>query len=209
MVKKMSVSPKKVLKSLVELKISQLEDKKVKEVWVLNTTNPKGEIALAVRNRNGGDPTLVTIPATWAPVCLTEQVPKEMLLGAPAFRKTVTTGALRLVTAESVAEILSNSEVAREIAAAKKRSPSDLESLPSEVESIKESANPLVLDLVGRELKDEIEEQAVLDILFNQEESLVKEDLEYLIQNSKFQKVKRWAAETLQEKEDDDDSENE
>jgi hypothetical protein len=205
----MALSPKKILKDLVDLKLAMLEDKSVREVWVVNNTNPKGEIALAVRNQSGGDPTLVTIPATWAPVCLTDQVPKSMLLNTPHFRKVINGGNLRLVTPESVAKIMSNPDVIREVAAAKTRTSTDLESLStSEAETVRDTANPLVLDLIGREARNEIEEQAVLDILFNQEEILTKDDLEYLIQHSKFQKVKRWAAETITDKEEEDEDQD-
>jgi hypothetical protein len=199
----MAASAKKLIRELKTLRVADLEDKSVREVWCLNNTKPKGEIALGVKSQDGSV-TLVTIAATWIPICLTEQVPKQMLLGSPDFRKLVSTGGITIVEPKMVLDLLGNPDIKRESLAIINRNKSDaIADAPTELP--KENYSMLVLDIVARETNNEITEQGSLDILYTQEDSLTNDDLEYLVKNSAFQKVKTWAAETLTARGEDED----
>jgi hypothetical protein len=192
------VSAKKQIKGFKNLRVAELEDKKISEVWCLNNTKPRGEIALTVKSPSDGSRTLVTIPATWVPVCLTEQVPKNMLLNSPEFRRLVASGGILLVLAADVDSILGDADVSREMRNLSSKSHNADESamVPT---TYKENINILVLDLISREKNNEIQENEAYDILLKQEDSLQREDFEYLIKNSTFAKIKKWAATTLTE----------
>src|ERR1035437_9004494 len=107
----MSLSVKKRIKLLPQIKISQLDDKAIKEVWVLNETKPRGVIALEVKNRADGSATLVSIPPTWVPICLTDQVPKQMLVDSPKFRSIISGHHIKLLDPTAVQEILKDEDV--------------------------------------------------------------------------------------------------
>ena len=200
----MAASAKKRIKELKTLRVADLEDKSVREVWAMNNTKPKGEIALGVKSPADGSVTLVIIPATWIPVCLTEQVPKQMLLNSPDFRKLVSSGGITVVESKGVLELLNDEDIRREAHAILNRNKSDAIDAPTELP--KENHSMLVLDIVAREINNEITEQGSLDILYTQEDSLTNDDLEYLVKNSSFQKVKTWAAETLTARGEDDEA---
>ena len=189
-------SVKKKIKGLPQIRISQLEDKSLKEVWILNETKPKGEIALEVKNRADGSATLVSIPPTWIPVCLTDQVPKQMLIDSPKFRAIISGGHIKLLDPAAVADILKDPEVAEEVDAIRSKTAEYYkETLPDEIKS--ESISVVVLDILAREASNAITEGEAKDILNNREEELSDEDLEHLLKNSNQVKVKNWASATL------------
>jgi hypothetical protein len=190
-------SVKKKIKALATIRISQLDDKNIKEVWVLNMTNPKGEIALEVKNRADGSATLVSIPPTWVPVCLTDQVPKTMLVDSPKFRSIISGGHIKLLDPVGVTEILKDEEVAAEIDAIRNKTADYYkETLPDAVR-IEKTVSVVVLDMLIREADGSLTETEAKDILNNREDELSTDDLEHLIKNSSLPKVKKWAADTL------------
>jgi len=189
-------SVKKKISRLAELRISQLEDKNVKEVWVLNCTKPKGVIALEVKNRADGSPTVITIPPTWVPVNLTDQVPKVMLIDSPRFRAIISGGHVKLLDPAGVAEVLLDPEVAEEVNAIRNKTAEFFqESIPDEAKA--ETVHVAILDILSREASNSITENEAKDVLNNREEELTDEDIEYLLKNSNQAKVKKWATDTL------------
>jgi len=193
-------SVKAKIKGLASLRLSQLEDKSVKEIWVLNQTNPKGEIILEVKARGDNDSTVVKIPMTWVPVCLTDQVPKPMLIESPKFRSLVSNQHIRVVDPKSLDEIMVDPDVAEEIEAVRSKNNGNyVEVLPDAVKA--ESISVFVLDLLSREETNSITEAEAKDILNNKEDELSDEDLEHLIKSSKSAKIKKWASDALADRE--------
>lgn len=197
------MNAKKQIKSFKNLRVAELEDKKVTEVWCLNNTKPRGEIALGVKSPADGSPTLVTIPATWVPVCLTEQVPKAMLLNSPEFRRLVASSGILLVAAADVETIFDDEDVRREMHNLANRS-NNTEEVAQPPAIHRENTNILVLDLISREKNNEINEGEEYDILLKQEESLSRDDLEYLVKNSMFAKTKKWASAAIADRDEED-----
>ena len=196
-------SIKKRIAGLAEIRISQLEDKNIKEIWILNKTNVsmnlKGDIALEVKNRADGSPTVVKIPPTWVPVCLTDQVPKQMIMDSPTFRTIVSGGHIKILDPAGVIEILKDPEVAEEINAIRNKTADYYkETVPDAVKAQEISA--LAQDIISRELNGLITEAASRDLLNNREDDLTDEDIEYLLKNSTFAKVRKWATDTLEER---------
>jgi len=201
----MSRTAKKLIKGIKILRVSELESKEIKEIWVLNNTNPKGEIALSVKNRADGAPSLVTIPPTWVPVCLTEQVPKGMLIESPEFRRLAASQGVLLLEPKGVQTIMDHPDITREVQEIKRRATGEaVEEVPAEL-AREQTQSVLILDILSRETNNEIQEQEALDILNSQEDSLTNADLEHLVKNSSFQKVKKWASEAIQDREEGDD----
>jgi hypothetical protein len=190
------ISAKKAIKGLASLKVSSLEDKSLKEIWVINETKPKGIIILDIKNKMDGSPTLVTIPPTWIPICLTDQIPKSMLTDSPKFRSILSLGHIKLLDPKGVHEIIAIPEIAEEITAIKnKTSEMFKEQLPEAIKT--EAISVIVLDILSREESKTITESEAKDILNNKEDELSNEDLEHLINNSNMAKVKKWAAEMI------------
>jgi hypothetical protein len=189
-------SVKKKIRALPTIRLSQLDDKTIKEVWVLNETKPRGLIALEVKNRADGSATLVSIAPTWVPICLTDQVPKVMLVDSPKFRAIISGGYIKLLDPASVAKILEDSEVQEEIESIRNRTADYLkETLPDSVQA--EAVSIVVLDILSREADESLTEAEAKDILNNREDELTDNDLEHLIKNSNLAKVKKWSADTL------------
>jgi hypothetical protein len=194
-------SVKKKIKALPLIRISALDDKNIKEVWVLNETKPKGVIALEVKNRADGSATVVAIHPTWVPICLTDQVPKQMLVDSPKFRSIISGGFIKLLDPKGVAEILDDPDVAEEISKIRDKTADFYkETMPTQLE-MSDSVSVVVLDLMSRESNNSIPENEAREILNNREEELSDTDLEYLIKNSSLAKVKKWAADTLADRE--------
>jgi hypothetical protein len=193
-------SAKKKIKGLATIRISQLEDKKITEVWVLNETKPKGLIALEVKNRADGSATLVSIPPTWVPICLTDQVPKTMLVDSPKFRAILAGGYIKLLDPNAVTEILLDKDVQEEIDSIRNKTADYFkETLPENLQ-VENTVSVVVLDLLVREGDGSITEAEAKDILNNREEELTDADLEHLMKSSNSAKVKKWASDTLAER---------
>jgi hypothetical protein len=189
------------IKKFKTLRISDLESPSVIEVWVLNLTNPRGDVAFNVRGTDGGSPLAVKLPITYIPVCLTSEVPKTMLLNSVAFRKALVGNKVRAISAEDAKTLFKEPDYQREYARITENAdPIDY----SGDEFGEENAPPapksvMVLDLLGREEADSLKEQEVLDVLYSNEEALVQEDYHYIVTTSKHPKVKKWAASKLQQ----------
>lgn len=199
-------SVKKRIKSIPTIKISQLDDKAIKDIWVLNTTNPKGVIALEVKNRADGSPTLVSIPPTWVPICLTDQVPKQMLCDSPKFRAIISGNYVKLLDPTAVQSVLDDPEVAEEINAIRNKTADYFkETLPDNLMVQAPTVSVVVYDVLAKEADGSLSENDAKEILNNlnsKEEELSNEDIEHLMKNSTLAKVKKWAADTLAEREE-------
>jgi hypothetical protein len=189
-------SIKKKIKSLPLLRISQLEDKSIKEVWILNETSPKGDIILDVKNKADGSTSLVKIPPTWIPVCLTDQVPKSMISESPKFRSILSSGHIKLLDPKGVHELLQDDEIRAEFEEVRSKTmESYKETFPDELKT--DSVSAVILDILAREASSSITENEAKDILNTKEDDLTDDDIEYLLKNTGLSKVKKWATDAL------------
>lgn len=105
---------------LRQLKLADLlrsEHIKYEEIWVLNRTSetePKpGTVIFTVKV--DGDETAVTVPSTWIPINLTDQVPADILAAAPNFRKVVNSGRLTIHVSEDCVKFMNDQDARREL----------------------------------------------------------------------------------------------
>jgi hypothetical protein len=204
----MSLAKKKI-KGLPTIKISQLDDKNIKEVWILNVTGnknvavkgPKGVIALDVKNRSDGSSTLVEIPPTWVPICLTDQVPKQMLSDSPKFRSILSGGYIKLLDPDAVHQLMQDPEVQEEINSIRNKTASFFKENLEDGNPIAEKTAGVVLEIIARESDGTMTEAEARDILNTREEELTNADLDYLIKSSTL--ARKWAADVLAEREEE------
>jgi len=179
-----------------ELTVSMLEkDKDNSSVWVLNTSNPKGNINLTVSDGAGGNLTLV-IPVTFAPIDLTTQATKQVILTSPQFRRLVSYKMITLISEEEALKRLEDPKVKKEIERIMmKENEHGIELEVPEIKSLQEgelgNVSGFAMNLANTE---DLDEEQVLTTLMGNESSMTKEDMEYIANVSKLPKVKAYAA---------------
>lgn len=77
-------------------------------IWVLNVTQGerRGNVFFTVPNQTGTREDQVTVFASFAPACLTDQVTRRQLLDSSSFRKSVNLGMLKLISEEDAQALL-------------------------------------------------------------------------------------------------------
>lgn len=78
-------------------------------IWALNGSAEVREIAdvlIGIPKLNGSKVDTLRVPATWLPVCLTEQIPRAQLLASAEFRQSVSSGILILIDPAYAQEVL-------------------------------------------------------------------------------------------------------
>lgn len=93
--------------------IDTLHEKEKGPIWVINNsaaTNPPGaDLFITVAAAKGNTVTIVKVPRTWLPVNLNEQAPRQDILDSPQFLRAVSSGILRLISAEEAQDKNTNS----------------------------------------------------------------------------------------------------
>lgn len=186
------------------LTISQVEQSKDSSVWVVNATgsagNPKGIMNVTIVEGNGRSST-IRIPVTFIAVDLTTQATKSALLMSPDFRRIVSAGLLTLISEED-AQGLNNNEEARK----ENRRLMNVDSVHEVQESQQSTQVKSVLaeaagDVGGLAMSiahtTDGDEDTVLSNVRNNLESLSQKELQYIVNNSTFHKVKALAAEHI------------
>lgn len=178
--------------------LHEAEAHKSSFVYVVNKTNPKGNISIVVPDGMGNQVS-VRIPITWIPIDLTTQATKKSLLATPAFRSLVARKYIDLINPDSALEYLEDPEAAKEMARIFKQA--NVESigaptennnaLSAELELEEGNINPIAMNIA---LAKDLEEDDALRLLRTNESSLVKADFQYIAENSTKQKVKDYAA---------------
>ena len=89
--------------------IEQADDKA--PVYVLNTAadtpvGSSGELFIGIPKLSGTRVDNLSIPQTWLPVAVTDQIPKQQLLASSEFRNAVNSGLITLITQEYADAIL-------------------------------------------------------------------------------------------------------
>lgn len=97
--------------------LREVEEANSKTVFVVNTTkkDKRGQVIFSVPKVNGVGDDAVTIPATWIPIELTEQVSKNQLFASSDFRKAVSRGLISLVDHKWATDVLKSREATEEL----------------------------------------------------------------------------------------------
>lgn len=182
--------------------ISQCERADTSSVWVLNTSGragaSKGIINVTITEGNGRA-SVVRIPVTKIPVDLTTQATKTALMMSPDFRRIVAAGIVMVITEESALKLLDNDEAREEqrrLLNVEQQHEIQNSDLPSEVQSMNaESAGSISGFALNLAHATEGDEEAMCANLRNNSDSLSKEELQYIVNNSVLHKIKMLAAE--------------
>ncbi len=180
------------------LTLSELERDSGMSVFVVNKSDPKGNINFSVSDGMGGI-MVVRVPVTWVPIDLTTQATKEAIIKSPHFRKLVSTGMLGIVSEAHALDILSKSDAQKEA-----RRVSDISvdanlsapaSVPAEALQVQEEAlgniSGFVMNLANN---TDISEEDAMTQLRGQESTMTQADFQYLAQVSPLPGVKEYAA---------------
>ena len=182
--------------------LKQLEQEKDSTaLWVVNRTNPRGDLNITMPDGLGGN-TIIVIPVTWIPMDLTTQATRDSLVKSPIVRRLVTKGAIGIID-EDQAELIMEAEDAKEEAdrvySVERSIASDPLLKSPEIEKIEDEQSGKISGFAMNIVGIELEEDKVLSMIRNQGDVLTKEDFEYIATNSVMGKVKEYcAAEALQ-----------
>lgn len=87
-------------------------DNSVAPMYVVNRTEPRGNVAFTAQN-DMGQPVAVVVPATFIPIDLTTQATKESLLKSTHFRRALNMGQLVIIETDSAESYLQNNKLAQ------------------------------------------------------------------------------------------------
>ncbi len=91
--------------------ITEIEEQEDKSpIWALNSSaetlvSSAGELYIGVPKISGSRIDNLSVPQTWLPICLTDQIPRPQLLASTEFRTAVNSGLITLITKEYAASI--------------------------------------------------------------------------------------------------------
>lgn len=95
------------------LSLRDLEDQTDSSLFVLNNTQPRGQIVFNVSTMKGRDRSVI-IPDTWVPFDLSTQARKSEIVDSPDFRRAVSQRFLLIVSTASADEFFAKNELAQE-----------------------------------------------------------------------------------------------
>lgn len=102
---------KLTLASINQLKLRDVEESKDTRLFVINNTQPRGEMLLTVTG-NKGRSVIITIPSTWIPVDLSLQSRKSDILDSADFRRAVNRKFLILLDSVQAEDFVDNDATA-------------------------------------------------------------------------------------------------
>ena len=182
------------------LTVADLEASRSSSVWVLNNSNPKGNINMTMSDGQGQQ-IVVAVPVTWIPIDLTTQATKNAVLTSPVFRRMVATGMLKLVPDDQAMMTMDGADAQKEAARIYSRAQEilvDEVSMPQEAKlAVVEGDGSISGFAMNLANTRDLEEDQVLTTLRNNESSLSQADLRYIAENSQYPRVKARAAEQL------------
>jgi hypothetical protein len=177
-------------------------------LYVLNTSNPRGNINMTIDGANGSRQT-ITIPITDIPVDLSVQSVKRFILESPEFRRTYARGFIKIVDSNEAESLFANDEKARQRQAKLYNSidmsgSTDVEIM--QAQDNKEAINkmpatqldPFIVNLVIRSNNGDEEADTLIQELGARVDLLSLNDLQYIVSNSQSSELKETAAEYIQ-----------
>jgi len=178
-----------------------------KPVYVLNMSKPKGDVSVTVF-RPDGSPMLVIVPKTWIPVCVSDQVQPKFLRDSSDFRKSIMSGMLFPIHPDQAEEFMQDPDAQEErkrLHASKYaelstttkgefalRKEDEVGTFVDQLEKV-DNIKIVVRDIVGR---SDISDQEKYSMLRADEDTLTKDDLEFIVANG-LGRMKEWAASKL------------
>lgn len=183
---------------LPRITLHNLESGDFSSFWVLNMTNPRGNLNLTVADGMGNQ-VPVRVPIASIPVDLSNQATKKSLCVNPQVRTLIAKGVLALIEPTAAMEFLKDPEAREE----NKRLYSlgeiaeigdtggELNEVQALVAETDGDINPFVLQLVAQ---TDMDEDETLRELKSREDEMSKDDFQYIAQGSRHEKVKAWAA---------------
>lgn len=203
------------LKSLTQRDLETSDDTRL---FVLNNTEPRGEILISVPKDKGRDQ-LIVVPPTWIPMDLTMQCRRDDILSSPDFRRGLARQFLIAVDPDSAERMLEENETARvefnrimgradgantlaqnsnsdRVAAIKAQHGSH--AVPETGKKEETTVSGQVLQVVMRcnsDAEDKLDEKEGLALLMGMQ--LTKAELTYITTNSQQASIKEFAASQL------------
>lgn len=188
-----------------------LEDSiKSGKVFVLNKSKPKGDVLITFVQPGTGQQFVATIPKTWIPIAVSDNVPLNVLDASIDFRSYLKSHMLSLVPREEAEKILESTDAKEEIeriytskyaeGSKKKKhveSEDNDEDDEVDVQDFIQSENLQVKDILERNQSNKA--SVTLNELRSIEEELSASDLEFIIKKTEG-KIRSWSERLLREK---------
>lgn len=177
-------------------------------LYVLNTSNPRGNINMTIDSGNGSRQT-ITVPITDIPVDLSIQAVKRFILESPEFRRTHARGFVKIVDSAASEQLFATNEKARTKQAKLYQSldlvpMSDMEIVQSTAsEEVKNKmpvgnqVDPFVANLVLRSSAGQEDPDTLVQELSARTDIITVPDLQYIVSNSQLSELKEAAAELI------------
>jgi hypothetical protein len=192
------ITPK--TKPRATITLGQLEKSDSSSVWVLNNSNPKGNVNIMM-NDGQGTSMVVQIPPTWIPIDLTTQATKSAITNSPNFRRLLSTGMLVLVDDEVAAATMAQTDAGKEgrrVYSRVQDMVGALDALPKEAQRAAAEGNGSVSGMAMQLcVATDLEEDQVMTTVQGNLSSMTDADLRYIAENSRFPRVKEYAAQQL------------
>lgn len=192
-----------IKRELDRLTVAQAEKDESSSLYVLNKSNPKGNINFVVRD-SVGNSISIQIPVTFIPFDLSTLSVKADVLRTPAFRRLEAKSWIHIIETKSAEEMLKEPKAQAEF-----RRLNDVledqeninfqtpvsESVNAEPPEAEDNISTFVQNIVLRIESEPVE--SLLVELENKLDTLEAADIEYLSNNTSDDKVKAWCAEAM------------
>ncbi len=181
------------------LTLGQLEKSESSSVWVLNNTEPKGNVNITMNDGQGAS-LVVTVPVTWIPIDLTTQATKTALINSPHFRRMLSINALLLVGDDQAEITMAAANAQKEAGRVYSRvldlaGAIDVNTMPAAAaKASTESSGNISGMAMQLAMATDLDEDQVMTTLQGNASSMSDQDMQYLAENSRFPRVKEYAA---------------
>ena len=182
------------------LSIGEAEKEDSSSIWVLNVSNPKGNINFAVSDGMGGQ-VVIHLPVTWIPMDATTQATKATILASPRFRNLLAQKMVQIVSEKYALSVMAQSSAEEEAKRVYNRTVNkelDDNNMPIAAQNAKAEAMGEVSGFaMNLAFSESLDEDSALNALRGQESVLTKADMQFIAQNSSLARVKEYAAQRV------------
>lgn len=202
------------MSELQYLTINQAEAKQRNgdsSLYVMNTSNPRGNLNLTIDGANGMRQT-ISVPITSIPYDITTLAIKTNILQAPEFRRVHAKGWIRIVDTDSAETLFSSNAKARAArdklfdAVEDTSGLSDIDLMRANATSSEDVSNklpistidPFVMNLVLRSNEGNEDQDTLIHEMSARVDILKIEELRYIVSNSNDASLKEAAAELIE-----------
>ena len=181
-------------------------------VYVLNKSKPKGDILITFVEPGTGKNFVATIPKTWIPIAISDNVPLSVLDSSIDFRSYLKSRMLTLIPRQEAEKLLESNDAKDELERiytskytedAKKKQKKHIEDDKRseddevDIQDFIKTENLLVKDILERNQTNKA--SVTLNELRSIEEELTQNDLEYVVKKAEG-KVRSWAEKALKDR---------